>query len=535
MRQAIASVPFVANIVARPASGLAGRWSALADEQPIARPAIRRGAGVGSKLSLNAVRSLAGLLERTTAVRYVSQSDPALVGDVKFQGSVESFCYRTRSNQVYTTGPMQQSPDACTLFAARLLANRSADFSAAYLALLTGVTTNKPQAELDNLMGTAADELLFACVEDLRLDVTPQCDTVWFYSVRTTDDAVHEYAEAGALSLTPLLTDPAIFEKYLKGESTPFVVIEKIPGTASTISATPVDLDDDAFIGPQQAMFVKYAQKPRTHILFYGPTGTGKSFVWEKGMVDLTQIHSDAEVAAGRDALPPFDVNTYPYFVQGSGGLEDIDFTGQAILDKEGNRHWVDGPLTRAMQDGKRFKCEELNRLPGSMLNVLLGAMDYGRIYIPALGQMVVAAPGFAVDAMANIGREYTATEDIDPAIMRRFQIKISFDFLPADQEVKLLRSRYRKLKPEDAETLVRIANTIREAHENGSGSVDVDLYVSPAALLNCAGLVAEGVPMLEAVELTWLADVAWTKAKRESVKGVLDLHIKKKPAKAKP
>jgi MoxR-like ATPase len=536
MRQAIASVPFVANIVARPASGLAGRWSALADEQPIAKPAIRRGAGVGSKLWLNAVRALDGLVAGTTAVRYVSQSDPALVGDVKIQGSVESFCYRTRSNQVYTTGPMQQSPDACALFAVRLLANRAADFSAAYLALLSGIAANKPQPDLDGLMATAADELLYACQEDLGLDATPQCDTVWFYSVRpTADDAVHEYTEAGALSLTPLLTDPSIFEKYLKGEPTPFVVVEKIPGTNATISTTPVDLDSDSFIGPQLAIIVKYAQKPRTHILYYGPTGTGKSFVWEKGMIELNRIASDAEVAAGREPLPPFDANEYPYFVQGSGGLEDIDFTGQAILDKEGNRHWVDGPLTRAMQDGKRFKCEELNRLPGSMLNVLLGAMDYGRIYIPALGKMVVAAPGFAVDAMANIGREYTATEDIDPAVMRRFQIKVSFDFLPADQEVKLLRSRYRKLRPEDAETLVRIANTIREAHENGSGSVDVDLYVSPAALLNCAELVAEGVPMLEAVELTWLADVAWTKAKRESVKGVLDLHIKKKPAKVKP
>jgi MoxR-like ATPase len=529
MRQAIASVPFVANIVARPAAGLAGRWSALLDEQPIAKPAVRRGAGVGSKLWLNAVRSLSGLLEGTTAVRYISQSDPALVADVKIQGSIESFCYRTRSNQVYTTGPVQQSPDGCALFAARLLANRSRDFSASYLALLSGISTNKPQAELDALMATASDELLYACQEDLRLDETPQCDTVWFYSVRTT---VAEYAEAGALSLTPLLTDPVIFEKYLKGEQTPFAVIEKIPGTTATISSSPVDVAEDAFIGPQLALIVKYAQKPRTHILYYGPTGTGKSFVWEKAMIELNRIASDAEVAAGREPLPPFDANNYPYFVQGSGGLEDIDFTGQAILDKEGHRHWVDGPLTRAMQDGVRFKCEELNRLPGAMLNVLLGAMDYGRIYIPALGKMVVAAPGFAVDAMANIGREYTATEDIDPAVMRRFQIKIAFDFLEAPLEVKLLRSRHPKLTPEQAETLVRIANTIREAHENGSGSVDVDLYVSPSALLNCAELVADGVPMLEAVELTWLADVAWTKAKRESVKGVLDLHIKKKPSK---
>jgi hypothetical protein len=44
--------------------------------------------------------------------------------------------------------------------------------------------------------------------------------------------------------------------------------------------------------------------------------------------------------------------------------------------------------------------------------------------------------------------------------------------------------------------------------------------------LLNCAELVAAGKEILDAVRLTWLADVAWTKAKRESLIGALELRL---------
>jgi MoxR-like ATPase len=181
------------------------------------------------------------------------------------------------------------------------------------------------------------------------------------------------------------------------------------------------------------------------------------------------------------------------------------------------------------MKAGKRLKVEEMNRLPGSMLNVLLGAMDYGRIALTRHeGEVILAAPGFAVDAMANVGQEYTATEVIDPAILRRFHIKIEYSFLPPEQEVALLRSRHSTLEREDAETLVRIANTIREAYEYGGGSdLDVDLYVSPAALLNTAELVAGGTSISEAIDLTWAAEVAHTKAKREKVRAVIDQNIR--------
>ena len=85
------------------------------------------------------------------------------------------------------------------------------------------------------------------------------------------------------------------------------------------------------------------------------------------------------------------------------------------------------------------------------------------------------------------------------------------------------------------AETLVRIANTVREAYEYGNGDLDVDLYVSPAALLESAEMVAAGSPIAEAIEATWLSEVAQTRAKREKVRAMIESHIReRKPSKAR-
>lgn len=158
-------------------------------------------------------------------------------------------------------------------------------------------------------------------------------------------------------------------------------------------------------------------------------------------------------------------------------------------------------------------------------LNVLLGAMDFGRITIARYdGQVVVAKEGFAVDAMANIGLEYTGTEEIDPAVMRRFQVKIEYSFLPAIDEVALLRTRT-GVAQRDADILVRIANSIREAYRSGAG-IDVDLYVSPASLLQTAEIVADGATISEAIELTWLVEVARTAERRAAVRETIAAHL---------
>jgi len=72
---------------------------------------------------------------------------------------------------------------------------------------------------------------------------------------------------------------------------------------------------------------------------------------------------------------------------------------------------------------------------------------------------------------------------------------------------------------------LVRIANSIRDAYRSGAG-IDVDLYVSPASLLQTAELVADGATISEAIELTWLVEVARTAERRAAVRETIAAHL---------
>jgi nitric oxide reductase NorQ protein len=489
-----------------------GRWAAIAHGQPVAKPAARRDPALrhpgASAPAVNAIAALVTGLE-AASIRFVTSGQPAIVAEVNVAGRWETISYRLLDDEIIHTAMIGQPPVAAIPVAARLLLGRSADFAAAYGALLAGIEAGTAQAELNELMLTCADELLVGIEHDLaNLD-----GAKWFCTANTDPKKgpvdIEEVNDVGDMALETLLKDRATFEAYQKGEQTPFDALANVVPSTGATQADPT-IDTTGFVGPQLAETVRHMKAGR-HILHHGPTGTGKSFVWELAM---------------RQIDPAFDPDSYIYFVHGSAGLEDIDFVGQPILDAEGNRRWVDGPLLRAMREGKRLKVEEINRLPGSMLNVLLGAMDYGRIAVPRLGLMVTAAPGFAVDAMANIGSEYTATEEIDPAILRRFQVKIEYDFLPKEREVALLMGRH-GITREQAETLVRIAATIRDAYEQGTGGLDVDMYVSPASLLQAAQLVAEGETIKQACELTFMVEVAKTKAKREKVRDVIDGHTR--------
>lgn len=505
MRQ-VRARSFVQEILPQASVMPAGRWAGITPGLPVQQPATRRPANYTATVVINVVKALMTMVEGTARLRFVAGADPALVCTPKIGPREDTIVYRIRDNSIVTTSMLGQPPMAAVLFAARLLISRQAEFSAAYGALLDAVAADAPQSDLYAAMIHASDELLCALELDLPLE-----GITWFSQAKIEEE-LEEAIDPAALPLDRLFSDPTTFHAFQNGQSSDYdILIARIPGASRDAEAAP--FDNNGFFGPQLDTAIRFMRTNR-HILHHGPTGTGKSFVWELAMKAID---------------PEFDPNNYPYFVHGSAGLEDIDFTGNYVLHADGSRSWQDGPLVRAMKDGKRFKVEEINRLPGPMLNVLLGAMDYGRISLPRYdGQIVVAKEGFAVDAMANIGREYTATEEIDPAIMRRFQIKIEYDFLDPKVEAALIRSRYPSLNEEDVETLVRIANAVREAYEFGGGSdLDVDLYVSTAALLESASLMSEGLDLAEAIELTWLVEVARTKEKRQKVRDMIDQNVR--------
>lgn len=97
------------------------------------------------------------------------------------------------------------------------------------------------------------------------------------------------------------------------------------------------------------------------------------------------------------------------------------------------------GPLVEAMRGGAVLFINELNRMPESVQNVLLPALDERRLIVPHVGE-VAAADGFQVVATQN-PVEYIATGHLSEALRDRFD-HVVLDYQGEDEERDIVRRR---------------------------------------------------------------------------------------------
>lgn len=157
------------------------------------------------------------------------------------------------------------------------------------------------------------------------------------------------------------------------------------------------------------------------HVLLEGPVGVGK-----------TALARAACVALGRGWVR----------IDGDGRYTEAKLVGQfdppAVL-AAGYRaeHFLAGPLVSAMRDGAVLFINELNRMPEGVQNVLLPALDEGRIQVPNLGE-VVASPGFLLIATQNPA-EFVATGALSEALLDRFEL-VKLDYQSEREECEIVR-----------------------------------------------------------------------------------------------
>jgi len=155
------------------------------------------------------------------------------------------------------------------------------------------------------------------------------------------------------------------------------------------------------------------------HLLLEGPVGVGKTSLALAVCAHLAKatVRVDGDDRYSESKLTGwFD----PPLVLASGFSEASFFPG---------------PLVEAMRSGAVLFVNELNRMPESVQNVLLPALDEGLVGIPHIGT-VEAAPGFQVIATQN-PVEYVATGHLSEALRDRFEhLVLDYQAAPEEEEI---------------------------------------------------------------------------------------------------
>ncbi len=191
------------------------------------------------------------------------------------------------------------------------------------------------------------------------------------------------------------------------------------------------------------------------HVLVEGPVGVGKTALVQAVAASLgrpfLRVDGDGRYAEAR-LVGAFD----PPTVMARGYVPEA---------------FQAGPLARALEEGAVLFVNELNRMPEGVQNVLLPAMDEGRVEVPHLGTLH-AAPGFAVVATQNPA-EFVATGHLSEALLDRFErVRLDYQDEAEEQAIVAARARLAPSPEVIAAAVATVRATRRDPHVRRGASV---------------------------------------------------------------
>lgn len=212
--------------------------------------------------------------------------------------------------------------------------------------------------------------------------------------------------------------------------------------------------------------------------LLIGPTGTGKT---ELILMACKQLGINCEV-------------------HDMGAMQDplTDLLGCHRI-KDGSSTFDYAKFVDDVQKPGVILLDELSRAPLMTNNILFPCLDSRRELPLAIAdsegpRSVKVHPDCVFIATANIGSEYSGTQEIDAALMNRF-LPLKVDYMPVRNEIEVLRNRC-NISEDDAVTIVKFANAMRQENKKGL----VNFPVSTRENIAMAEMVADGFDIVDAV-----------------------------------
>ena len=196
-----------------------------------------------------------------------------------------------------------------------------------------------------------------------------------------------------------------------------------------------------------------------------------------------------------------------PEFYFNLGATQDPRSTliGNVHYNKKDGTYFSESLFVKAIQtENAVILLDELTRAHPDAWNILMPVLDQGQRYLrldEADGQETInVAHGVTFIATANIGNEYTATRQLDKALMDRFTV-IEMDLLNQEEEAGLLHYMFPSVDKKILNDVASITDLTRM--EALSETARISSGVSTRTSVEIAGLLFDGFSLLESADIT--------------------------------
>jgi MoxR-like ATPase len=222
------------------------------------------------------------------------------------------------------------------------------------------------------------------------------------------------------------------------------------------------------------------------NIMMTGPAGCGKTMA--------------AKAAAN-------SIEGYNMEIFNLGSTQDPRATliGNTQFDTKKGTVFNPSPFVKAIQTPNTVVVlDEITRAHPEAHNILMSVLDQGQRYLrldeASDSPIVKVAEGVSFIASANIGNEYTATRQLDRAIVDRFTI-IEMDTLSKTEETELLQMMYPSVNVNLITSVAEITSMTRSEIKKETPNLTNSLSTRTA--VEIGSLLYDGFTLEEAAEIT--------------------------------